>query len=167
MRQLIKIQIGTVLLMTNRDSLEFTLTCQEDSNSQAKFLKSLYGICQSPRNFFQHLKSKLEAIGFESQENIDPCLFLSDKVIALVYGDNTLLFSPDDAYIDDVIFKLRQSDMELEVEDSVAGFFGMNIKRNNSDGSIELTQQGLAKLVVDALNLGNCAHKLTPASSIP
>jgi hypothetical protein len=38
--------------------------------------RSLHGLCQSPRNFFQHLKSKLEAIGFESQENIDPCLFI-------------------------------------------------------------------------------------------
>jgi hypothetical protein len=28
------------------------------------------------------------------------------------------------------------------------------------------TQQGLAKRVVHALNLGNCVRKLTPASSI-
>jgi Reverse transcriptase (RNA-dependent DNA polymerase) len=114
------------------------LTCQEDSNNRLN--RSLYGLCQSPRNVFQHLKSKLEAIGFESQENIDQCLFISDSVIVLVYIDNTLLFSPDDAYIDDVISKLRQSDMELEVEDSVAGFFGVHIKRNNSDGLIKLTQ---------------------------
>jgi hypothetical protein len=63
--------------------------------------------------------------------------------------------------------KLRQSDMELEVEDSVAGFLGIHIKRNNSDDSIKRTQQGLAKRIVDALNLGNHVRKLTPASSIP
>jgi Reverse transcriptase (RNA-dependent DNA polymerase) len=71
-----------------------------------KLNRSLHGLCQSPRNFFQHLKSKLEAIGFESEENIDPCLFFSDKVIVLVDVDDTLLFSPDDAYIDDVISKI-------------------------------------------------------------
>jgi hypothetical protein len=85
----------------------------------------------------------------------------------LVYVDDTLLFSPDEAYIDEVISKLRKSDMELEVEDSVAGFLGVHIERNNTDGSIKLTQQGLIKRIVDALKLGNCARKLTPAASNP
>jgi hypothetical protein len=35
--------------------------------------------------------------------------------------------------------------MELEVEDSVAGFLGVHIERNNIDNTIKLTQQGLAK----------------------
>jgi hypothetical protein len=54
-----------------------------------KLKRSLYGLRQSPRNFFQHLKSKLESIGFEANDNIDPCLFLSDKVICLVYVNDT------------------------------------------------------------------------------
>jgi hypothetical protein len=132
-----------------------------------KFNRSAYGLCQSPQNLFQHLKSKFEAIGFESQENIDPCLFVSNKSIVLGYVDDTLLFSPDDAYIDVVISKFWQSVMETEVEDSVAGFLGVHIKRNNSDSSIKLTQHGLAKCVVDDLNVGNRARKLTPASSTP
>jgi hypothetical protein len=52
------------------------------------------------------------------------------RVIVLVYVDNTLLFSPNDAYVDDVISKLQQSYMELEVEDSVAGFLGVHIECN-------------------------------------
>ena len=57
--------------------------------------KSLYGLQQSPQNFFQHLKSKLEQphIGFRQSES-DSCLFISDKVLCLVYVDNTLFFSP-------------------------------------------------------------------------
>jgi hypothetical protein len=57
--------------------------------------------------------------------------------------------------------------MELEVEDSVAGFLGVHIEHNNIDNTIKLTQQGLAKRIVDALNLSNRARKLTPAGSIP
>lgn len=50
-----------------------------------KLKKSLYGLNkQSPRNFFQLLKGKLESVGFESAKDIDPCLFISDKVICLV-----------------------------------------------------------------------------------
>jgi hypothetical protein len=37
---------------------------------------------------------------------------VSDTVILLVCADNTILFSPDDAYIDNVISKLRQSDID-------------------------------------------------------
>jgi Reverse transcriptase (RNA-dependent DNA polymerase) len=118
-----------------------------------KLNRSLYGHCQSPRNFFQHLKAKLDAIGFESQESIDSCLFISDKVIVLLYVDDTLLFSPEESYINDAIEELKRSDMELEVEDSIAGFLGVHIERNNIDNTIKLTQQGLAKCIVDALNL--------------
>ena len=58
-----------------------------------KLKKSLYGLKQAPRNFFQHLKGKLEKIGFVSSDS-DPCLFISDRVICIVYVDDTLLFSP-------------------------------------------------------------------------
>jgi hypothetical protein len=57
--------------------------------------------------------------------------------------------------------------MELEVEDSVSGFRGVHIERKDTDGSIKLTQQGLAKGIVDALSLDNNARKLTPATSTP
>jgi Reverse transcriptase (RNA-dependent DNA polymerase) len=59
-----------------------------------KLKKSLYGLKQAPWNFFLHLKSKLEAVGFRSQEDLDPCLFISDKVICLVYVDDTLFLFP-------------------------------------------------------------------------
>jgi hypothetical protein len=95
-----------------------------------KLNRTLYRLRQAPRKFFQNSNSKLEAIGFESQENIDNFLFISNKVIILVYFDDTLLFSPDDKYINDVISKLQQSDMELEVKDSVGGFLGQHIKSN-------------------------------------
>ena len=58
-----------------------------------KLKKSLYGLKQSPRNFFHHLKSKLERVGFKQANDIDPCLFISDKVICLVYVDDILLFA--------------------------------------------------------------------------
>jgi hypothetical protein len=68
--------------------------------------RSLYGLKQSPRNFFAHLKSNLEAIGFSSLPDVDPCLFVSDRVICLVYVDDTLFFSPKQEYIDAVIDRL-------------------------------------------------------------
>ena len=39
-----------------------------------KLKKSLYGLRQSPRNFFLFLKARLEAIGFMQAIEVDPCL---------------------------------------------------------------------------------------------
>jgi hypothetical protein len=133
-----------------------------------KLKRSLYGLRQSPRNFFQHLKAKLESVGFVTNEAVDPCLFISDRVICLVYVDDTpLFFSPKEEYINDVIEKLSQAELQLEVEDSVAGFLGVHIERNNSDGSVKLTQSGLAKRVIDALNVTHMPRKFTPATATP
>jgi hypothetical protein len=115
-----------------------------------KLKKSLYGLKQSPNNFFQHLNGNLESIGFMSNDDLDPCLFVSDKVIALVYIDDTLFYSPKQESIDDVINGLRECGMEMDVEDDVAGFLGVDIQdRRHVDGTIKLTQLGLAKRVYD------------------
>ena len=90
--------------------------------------KSLYSLRQLPRNFFLHLKEKLELphIGFK-QSALDPCLFISDKVLCLVYVDDTLFFSPKQEYINAIVQKLRDSEMNLEAESNVAGFLGVHI----------------------------------------
>jgi hypothetical protein len=92
-----------------------------------KLKKSLYGLKQSPRNHFLNLKGKLEALGFVASE-ADPCLFVSDKVIALVYVDDTLLYARDMQDIDDVISGIRKQGMDLEEESDVAGFLGISIE---------------------------------------
>jgi hypothetical protein len=132
-----------------------------------KLKRSLYGLRQSPRNFFQHLKSKLESLGFEANDNIDPCLFISTKVICLVYVDDTLFFSPKEDFINEVIDQLSKADLDLEVEDSVAGFLGVHIDRNTDTGTIKLTQSGLTKRIIEALNVGSLPRKFTPASKEP
>ena len=58
-----------------------------------KLNKSLYGLRQSPKNWFDFLKSQLEDVGFEQALDVDPCLFISDKVICLVYVDDSLFFT--------------------------------------------------------------------------
>jgi hypothetical protein len=43
--------------------------------------------------------------------------------------------------------------MQLEVENSVASFLGVHMERNQSDGSIKLTQVGLIKRIIAALGI--------------
>ena len=116
-----------------------------------KLRKSLYGLKQSPRNFFKFISQKLENVGLVPQTELDPCLFISDKVICVLYVDDTLFWSPKAEYIDEVIQKLREEQkVELEDEESVAGFLGVHIERNEADQTIKLTQSGLAKRIVES-----------------
>ncbi len=132
-----------------------------------KLKKSLYGLKQSPRNFFLHLKNKLELVGFEQATEIDPCLFISDKVICLVYVDDTLLFAHKMEDIDEALDKLVNAQgMALEIEDDVAGFLGVHIARDKHSGEIELTQRGLIDRIVQALGVSDVPTLTTPANDV-
>ena len=132
-----------------------------------KLNQCLYGLKQSPRNFYNHLKGNLEAIGFECQTEVDPCLFISNKCICLVYVDDTLFYAPKEEYIQEAIEKLEKRGMEMTIEDSVAGFLGVHIERNESNQSIKLTQKGLIKRIVEALDISDLPPKKTPATYDP
>ena len=130
-----------------------------------KLKRSLYGLRQSPRNFFNHLKTKLESIGFASQTDIDPCLFVSDKVICLSHVDDALWFGPRQEYIDEAMNQLREVGMDLEKEDDVAGFLGVHLERQGT--SIKLTQKGLIKRVIEALGVDRDNRTATTPAKEP
>ena len=129
--------------------------------------KALYGLKSAPIAFFTFLKGNLEAIGFKQATDVDPCLFTSKKVICLVYVDDTLLCAKDMKDIDEVIRQLtKERKMALEVEDDVAGFLGVDIKRNPDTGVITLKQDGLKKRIIEALQLDDLPAVYTPADRV-
>jgi hypothetical protein len=120
-------------------------------NQVWKLRKSLYGLAQSPRNYFLYTKDKLIKMGFR-QSDADPCLFISEDIICLIYVDDALLFYKDKKSIDELTNKMKQEKMLFREEESVAGYLGVHIDRRD-DGTIHLTQKGLAEKIVDALHL--------------
>ena len=104
----------------------------EEQGNVLKLKRSLYGLRQSPRNFFDHLRENLIKVGF-TQSDVDPCLFISEKVKCLVYVDDNLFFSPNESDFDVVLEKMRKLKKELNVEDDVAGFLGVLIKKLYGD----------------------------------
>ena len=99
--------------------------------------------------------------------DLDPCLFVSDKVIAVNYVDDTLFFSPKAKYIEEVMSKLRdEGGLELEKEDDVAGFLGVSIVKQEDD-SILMTQSGLAIKIIETLQIDKLPRKFTPAERTP
>jgi hypothetical protein len=70
--------------------------------------KALHKLKSVPKAFFSHLKSNLEAMGFEQAIDIDPCLFISDKVMCLVCVNGTLLHAKNHDNADEVIQQLTK-----------------------------------------------------------
>ena len=131
-----------------------------------KLNKALYGLRSAPRSWFLFLKSKLEASGFTQATDIDPCLFISKKVICLVYVDDTLMFARDMKDIDEAIEMLHKKGLTLEVEDDVAGFLGVHVSRDAKNGRVTLTQKGLIDRIIEALHIEDLDGLDIPATDV-
>jgi hypothetical protein len=125
-----------------------------------KLQRSLYGLKQSPNNFFDHLKEQLEHCGF-TQSALDPCLFMKPNCICLTYVDDCLFFAPRQEDIDTTLASLKGADLDFNVESDVAGFLGV-LLTDLDDGKIELTQTGLIDRIVSSMDLDDTNPKQTP-----
>ena len=130
--------------------------------------RSLYGLRESPRLFWKYLVEKMESVGLK-QSNLDPCLFVGAKVIAVCFVDDILFWSRDEQDITDVALKLRELGVDLEQEEDAAGFLGVTLDRDEDTGEIEMKQVGLIDRIIEALGLddGSVNVKYTPAESTP
>jgi hypothetical protein len=129
-----------------------------------KLKKSQYGLRQSPKNFFNYLKERLETVGCK-QSMFDPCLFISDKVLVVTWVDDLLIYSPNDDWINELLEELNNVDLEIVREGDTAGFLGVDIQRDAKTGTVEMCQTGLIDRIVQALGLedAECGKVQTPA----
>ena len=127
-----------------------------------KLRKSLCGLKQSPCNFFDHLKGKLEQAGFQQAHKVNPCLFISNEVICLTCVDDCIMVAQVFKCIDEILKCLRELQMEMTEEDDVAGFLGVHVER--TDNCIKLTQKGLTQRITDALQIQDPPAVSTPVS---
>jgi hypothetical protein len=130
--------------------------------------RTLYGLRQSPRAFWRYMVDKMEKCGV-SQSNLDPCLFVSDKVIAVIWVDDVLFWAHDESDIVELAQKLRAEGVDLEEEDDAAGFLGVRLERDPDTGMIEMKQTGLIDRCIEAmgLDIGQINSKWTPAEAKP
>ena len=95
-----------------------------DKKGRAKVLRlkrCLYGLKQSPREFWKYLVEKFTACDLK-QSDFDPCLFIGSKVILVMYVDDILMWSIHEKHIYELGTKLCEQGVDLEEEDDAAGF---------------------------------------------
>jgi hypothetical protein len=66
--------------------------------------RTLYGLRQSPRAFWKYIVEKMDICGMK-QSKLDPCLFVGDYVIAILWVDDLLFWSKDEKHIHDLAVK--------------------------------------------------------------
>ena len=137
----------------------------EVPNKVLHLQKSVYGLRQSPLNFYRHLREGLESRGY-TKSNHDDCLFTNGKIMVLFWVDDCIFYSADDESINATISSLKEEFL-LEREEDMAGFLGLKITRDIKKGTVTLLQTGLIDKVLAATQLEECNPKYTPADKIP
>ena len=112
-----------------------------------KLWKTLYWLSQSPRAFWRYLKDNLDKYKLKHIA-FDPCIIIGDKVIWIVYVDDLLFWTKYEAYIIQVVLRLRNEGVNLEQEYDAAGFLGVKLDLDAENGLIEMCQDGLIYRVI-------------------
>ena len=143
-----------------------------------KLNRSLYGLVQAPLCWYEHLTRGLKNQGLKRSSN-DPCLFLGNNVIVVIYVDDCLFFGKRSEDIDKLILGLQEKDpstgepnFKLKVEtdgssDSVFAFLGIELVQNSQTKEITLSQPGLTQKILDSTEMSNCNSVATPALKEP
>lgn len=104
--------------------------------------KSLHGLKQAPRAWFNRLSTALLALGFQSSQ-VDPSLFTYHlgivHVVLLVYVDDILVTSNDQDFISTLISKLQ---LEFAMKDlgQLTYFLGIEATCNSFRLHLQQTQ---------------------------
>ena len=142
----------------------------KDSDSTKDYVlrlkKNFYGLKQASFNWNKLLKAGLLKQGFK-QSQIDPCLFLKNNIVCVVYVDDTIFFAPDDSIIDKEISSLKSNGFDLTDKREVNSFLGIKFTHSeNSD--INMSQPALADSIINLLGLKDDSKKhKTPAVHPP
>ena len=97
----------------------FTQYDKKGGSKVLKLKRTHFGLKQSPRAFRKYMVEKLEATWLK-QLNLDSCMFIGDKVIAVMYVDDILMWSPTADHIYELGTALRKLGVDLEEDDDAA-----------------------------------------------
>jgi len=129
--------------------------------------RSLYGLRQAPRAWFEHFVGHVTSLGFV-QSKADSSLFVlrrnSATAYLLLYVDDMILSASSSSLLQHVIARLHDA---FAVKDMgpVRHFLGISMCRNHS--GFFLSQAQYAEELLDRAGMTNCNTAPTPADTKP
>ena len=133
-----------------------------------KLKRNLYGTATGARNWFKKLSAGLLARGFY-QSKIDPCLFLRNNCMVVVYTDDCIVFSEKESTATELMADLKSDGFLLKDEGDAKDFLGVQIEKKTVNGktTITMTQPAIIESILEDLGLTDTPKvKSTPAQEI-
>jgi len=126
--------------------------------------KSLYGLAQSPENWFHTIDPVLVEIGFVPLKS-DTCVHLYNhdgiQIILTLYVDDLLVAGNDSNVISMVKRKLKQRFKMVDMGE-VSLVLGMEMKRNREKGTLTISQEAYRKSILERFGMSDCKPTSTP-----
>ena len=135
-------------------------------NSVLKLKKSLYGLVQAPRAWYDHLSEAMTKLGYKKSES-DPCMFYGNGLIILAYVDDILMFGKNQAALDESLSRFKETKMNFTEETDVFAYLGVEVVRKDDTGEITLVQKGLTDKIVRTTGMEDANQKHTPEEASP
>jgi hypothetical protein len=122
----------------------------------------LYGLVQASVNIFLQLRATYEGLGFK-QSKSDPCIFLRNDMIIVIYKDYCRLYTRDTSEIETFV-KIICDEYTLTINDPdpIDDFLGIHFSHKNNR-ELHMSQTWLIDAVTDTANITRGCLKTTPA----
>ena len=128
-----------------------------------KLKKSICGLKQAAKNWYQELSTLLFQQGFERSKH-DYCLFLknkeNDKLYVLTWDDDLVIAGNSQSEIDKLKSSL-ESKFEMDDRRDLEWFLGMRILK--TEKGINLDQEKYTQHILEQFNMQDCKPSKTPA----
>jgi hypothetical protein len=138
-----------------------------EHNIYWKLKRTLYGLADSPREFYLHVSANLISYGFK-RTTADPCVFIkreADKyIIAVIYVDDFIVAATEHQQVRDLKEHLRKEYTITEAPD-LESFIGIHLKHLRN-GAIKISQPGFINALIEEFDPDdNLSFASTPMSA--
>jgi len=135
----------------------------DKSQQVFRLAKSLYGLKQSPRNWFKKLETALHNLGFKQLSAAD-CVFIKGSgvtlVVLLVYVDDMIIMSQSNVEVNKTKSDLKR-DFKITDLGPLEYFLGIRFERY-AKSAMKLTQEKYSERVLDRFGMTNSRPVDTP-----
>lgn len=133
-----------------------------------KLNKSLYGLKQAGRKWYEKIHHELSSLGFNYLQT-DNCIYVGTKseniIIIALYVDDLLLESNSRAELNELKGKLTAI-FEMKDLGEIKSILGLKIQRDRTRRTIKISQTEYIKNILKHYNMSECSQKTqTPMNS--
>ena len=135
-------KIKTTIFLRPPQGIELS---EGDKQSVLKLKRNLYGLKDAGRTWFEHLSDGLRDMGFSATIS-DPCIFIRDTNIIVLYVDDCIVISKSNEDANKIHAELQQRGFKTTDEGTLEQYLGLKIEQNKQ--TFRVTQPMLIDRII-------------------